>query len=245
MCDDGDPCTIDTCDSGICTNTPIDCDSEDLECDVPGTPNTGETEIFGEVESSVVLCEPIEMPVTHRIVTHDTPRTRDLHGMLRLSLVSGDPDVVDIRYVDEPYALDSPIPVIETGHAGCDEHTWHSGEATFTVIPRNTGDVTLKAQVDPDPECCEGDGGSTVEAQVTITVIGPDLDFAGLPDEDETDPGGVLLLGVAECPLTPLTVSCEGCNTGTVDFDVVSGDSFIQIYSDSSGSNPLPTSHET
>jgi hypothetical protein len=31
-CDDGDPCTIDTCEGGVCVNTPIDCSAFDDQC---------------------------------------------------------------------------------------------------------------------------------------------------------------------------------------------------------------------
>ncbi len=172
--DDGNPCTEDICDFGVCTHPPIDCDSAAGECEGPGTPNTGETEIFDQVQSSMVICLSAQgsIPVRHRIVTHNTGRSRDLYGMLRLSRVTGDPTVVDILYRGEAYALGSPIPVIESGHGGCGDHTWHDGVATFRLTPRKIGEVTLKAQVDPDPECCEGNGVPTVEAQVTVTVEG-------------------------------------------------------------------------
>ena len=190
-CGDGNMCTLDTCNpqTGACSSAPIDCDSVALECDGLGTPNTGETEIFGQVQSSICLSLPsagsgvlndVSIPVTHRIVTHDTERARDLYGVLRLSLVSGDPTVVDIRFLDAPYALNSPISVVELGHAGCGLHDWHEGVTSFTFIPRNAGEVILKAQVDPDPECCEGDGVPTVEAQVTVT-IGPPVELSADP----------------------------------------------------------------
>ncbi len=33
-CDDGDPCTIDTCEGGLCVNTPVDCSDFDDQCNV-------------------------------------------------------------------------------------------------------------------------------------------------------------------------------------------------------------------
>jgi len=240
-CNDGDICTDDQCNppDGVCMNTVVDCESAEIDCAGTGTPNTGETEIFGQTQSSLVLglSEEGSIPVLHRIVTHDTGRSRDLYGILMLSLVSGDPTVVDILYLGAPYALGSAIPVVEPGHAGCDEHDWHSGVATFTVIPRNIGEVTLRARVDPDPECCEGDGVPTVEAQVTVTVTVDEpvsLAFAGLGDEDEVDPGGVIFIG-APNPLPALTIDADDSLTGTVEFEVVSGDNLIQMYEDAGG----------
>lgn|GEM_PF-1922894 len=188
-CVGGPICTEDiVCIDGVCvggTRSPADCENIE-ECDNPGLPNSGETEILDELESTIYLCLPPtgssalndrDVPVTHRIVTHDTPRARDLEGWLKVSHAAGDASVVDLRHLGNPYVLDAPIPVIETGHAACDEHTWHFGDEVFTLIPRSVGEVTLAAEVDPAPECCEGDGVSAVEAQVTVKVISVDLDI--------------------------------------------------------------------
>jgi hypothetical protein len=88
--------------------------------------------------------------------------------------VGGDPTSVDILYAGAPYTLNTPIPVVELGHNGCDVHDWHSGVAAFTLVPRNPGQVTFKASVDPDPELCEGDGVPTFEDEVTVTVTVPE-----------------------------------------------------------------------
>ncbi len=197
-CNDGNPCTgNDTCSNGACTGTPLDIDCGSAGGGCQGPPNTGEAEIPGP--SPLVVCvpatpgtpAPVSLSVVHRIVTHDTPRTRDLHGVLRLSHVSGDPTVVDLRFAGDPYSLDSPIAVTETGHSGCGDHTWHSGVVAFGLIPVKAGEVTLKAQVDPDPECCEGDGVPTVEPTIQIKVIEVDLDVAGVAEQQETAPPGV------------------------------------------------------
>ena len=181
-CVAGAPCTDNnTCINGTCGGgTPIDCGEVALACEGLGTPNTGETEINGSTQTDLTLCLPPEgsevlnevtFDVTHRIVTHDTERSRDLHGLLKLFYVSGDAAAVDLLWGGNPYTLGSPIPVIETGHGGCGDHTWHDRIETFTAVPLQPGVVTLRAQVDPELECCEGDGVPTVEAEITITVV--------------------------------------------------------------------------
>jgi len=181
-CDDGDGCTGDACDSnsGSCTFTPLNIDCNVGACEATGTPNTGEAVIYGPPQVSLALsgtagCE-MKLKVIHAITTHDTGRARDLPGKLTLSLVTGDPSVVEIRNQNALYTLGAPIPVLETGHQGCGLHNWHHGVEVFTVVPLKVGQVTLKAQVDPDPECCEGDGVPTAEDQITIKTYEVDLD---------------------------------------------------------------------
>ncbi len=113
---------------------------------------------------------PTQLDVQHRIVTVNTPRTRDLYGNLRLNLVSGDPSCIEIRVGSQSgpiYSLGSDVQVVETGHSGCGIHTWHDGIQTFYVFAVKKGTVTLQAEVDPDPEP-EGDGVPSQRTQVTI-----------------------------------------------------------------------------
>jgi len=111
--------------------------------------------------------------VAHKIVTVDTPRERDLYGMLKIELVSGDGTAI---YVERSstmtqYAYGSPIAVAEPGHSGCGVHDWHWGIEGFTIYPIKPGTVVLRVLVDPDPEP-EGDGVPTETA--TITVVCPE-----------------------------------------------------------------------
>lgn len=162
---------------------------EEDECDSGGEPNRGQSKVrppFTDPtmgSSAITLgtfndteCRAVVM-VDHKIVTVDTPRARDLHGVLRLELASGDPAAVYIERStnggvgpEVPYLLGSNIPVVEPGHDGCGVHDWHSGTEVFFIHPLKAGTTVLRAVVDPDPEP-EGDGGPFSSA--TITVIGP------------------------------------------------------------------------
>ena len=271
-CVGGAPCTDNnTCINGTCGDgTPIDCDEVALACEGLGTPNTGETEIPGSTQTDLTICLPPEgsvlfneadFAVTHRIITHDTERTRSLHGLLKLTLVSGDSTIVDLLWGGNPYTLGSPIPVIENGHSGCGLHDYHDGTETFTVLPRQPGQVTLRAQVDPEPECCEGDGVPTVEAEITIQVVDPvDLAFGGLADADEVTIGAFLCVNndddngngtadkddvgptVGEDDLMPVTITLDPARAGSVTLAVAPPSELLRFYenSDRSGEFPLP-----
>lgn len=161
------------------------------------TANTGEAELtwpqrvagVGVIATTLVLWErcPKVVDVLHRIVTHDTPRARDLHGMLTLKRTGGDPAVVSMRLwsvswvpfplgpiflpmVGRPYALGTPIPVVEPGHVGGGEHTWHAGHQQFLFEAVKSGFVDIEANVDPDPEVPEGDGRPTKTVKFTVVV---------------------------------------------------------------------------
>lgn len=238
VCDDENNCTLDACGAEGCKHVEIGCTG--FVCDDPGTPNTGETEIFGQLEWSTTLqacnANSVQMPVLYRIVTHDTPRSRVLSGKLSLSLVSGDPSIVEIKHGNQSYSLDSLIPVTIFGHfEGCGLHDWHDDTTVFQLIGRSPGEITLKASMDPDPECCEGDGEPTIEAQVTITVNefeAVDLDIEGSFDSEEETAGGYISLYEDEDDLRALTVSrhADVSGPGTVTLNCESGCSNIQLY---------------
>lgn len=111
-----------------------------------------------------------DIPVTHRIVTVNTPRARDLTGVLRLNLKQGDASALEITYNGNAYALGTDIPVKETGHWGCGVHDWHTGTETFGFKGKKGGDVVLEAVVDPDADD-GGDGQPNQKLTITVHVI--------------------------------------------------------------------------
>ncbi len=141
-------------------------------CPTPGQPNRGEATVNGSSSATIntftTSCNTT-FQVGHKIVTYNTPRARNLHGMLRLNVESGDPSVVKLMQQGMLYTPGSAIPVVEFGHSGCGVHTWHYGSIPFTVYPVKEGTVTLRAEVDPDPEP-EGDGGPGYTALIAIEV---------------------------------------------------------------------------
>ena len=160
------------CDEEVCCN-PLLC-----------RPNDGEAEIDGldEEHYFLVMSETPSISegfyVTHRIVTIETGRQRDLPGKLRLNLFSGDSTIVEITRTQTGavYSLGSPISVLETGHVGCGVHTWHQGWEHFGLKPLKPGSLVLEAVVDPDPEFPEGDGQPTKRAKIHIHVHDLDVD---------------------------------------------------------------------
>lgn len=152
------------------------------DCSAGAAPNRGEAEVNGSPSATIVSFDGVTcsapLPITHRIVTLDTPRTRSLFGKLMLTLQSGDATGIKILKngpvefggTGVPYTFGSQIQVVEHGHSGCGVHTWHSGTETLYVKPIKPGTYVFKADVDPDPEP-EGNGVS--ESPATITVVVP------------------------------------------------------------------------
>ena len=137
------------------------------------SPNTGESEINGQMIQTLVVCKggQATFNARHRIVTHNTGRPRDLHGTLTFNVVDGDAGVLRLKDGAATIAPGTPIPVTEPGHAGCGAHTWHSGTKVMTVEGLQPGFVQLEAVVDPNPESPEGDGEPSLKARVTIYVV--------------------------------------------------------------------------
>lgn len=141
-----------------------------------GEPNKGDT-FVSESDGTIVLFAPkagvdvfacpVSFTVQHSIVTYDTPRERDLHGQLKLTVKSGDPTVVSMSGLQ----IGESIAVTEPGHVGGGVHDWHRGTETFQVTGLKSGEVTLDAEVDPDPETEEGDGQPRTKATIKIKVI--------------------------------------------------------------------------
>ncbi|MGB2985450.1 MAG: hypothetical protein WBE26_06160, partial [Phycisphaerae bacterium] len=103
--------------------------------------------------------------------------------------------------------------------------------------PGTTATIELTATNSSDGTCGPV-VTETCSATATVTVIGVDLDFDGLADEDEADPGGFLCL-VVEPPLPAVTMQITGAAGGTGWFEVVSGDQLIQMYEDPEGTQPV------
>jgi hypothetical protein len=143
--------------------------------DENGRPNRGEAEVDGEQTAEVYALldaeEPASLTITHRIVTINTPRERDLHGKLRLKYKSGDPSIADLVLDGQPYTLGTQIPVVEPGHEGGGVHDWHSGSVALSIYGKKVGTLVVEAEVDPDPEVPEGDGRPFKNAEITINVF--------------------------------------------------------------------------
>lgn len=150
------------------------------------TANTGEAELIAS-RTPIRVWQACTVPfaIRHRIVTHDTPRGRDLYGKLTIRSRGGDPSVVLVARGQltnilgmpfmffRPYRLGTPIPVVEPGHFGGGVHTWHSGVEYFALRGRKPGNVDLEASTDPDPEIPEGDGVPTLRATFKVEVPRP------------------------------------------------------------------------
>lgn len=150
--------------------------AEEEECEDPPQPNKGDA-FVSDADKTIILLAPKEgeppitsCPVTiniiHSIVTTNTPRERDLHGKLRL-FVDGDSSLISLG----GYTPGTPIAVTEEGHWGCDVHDWHRGVEPFTLTGLKKGSVSLRAEVDPDPETPEGDGGVRTTATVNVQIV--------------------------------------------------------------------------
>ena len=142
-------------------------------------PNTGEVDFIDEEQ---YICvdggDEYNLDFIYKIITHDTPRSRSLHGKLKLELVSGDEDIAEIFHGGEAYEYGTEVDVTEAGHSGGGVHTWHGGSITFTFKPKQDeegnykeGTIKVKGICDPDPEEEEGDGSPTVTPTLTIHFI--------------------------------------------------------------------------
>ncbi len=121
---------------------------------------------------------PQDIAIQHKIVTTNTPRTRDLPGMLKITLKSGDASVVEIKRNGATYTLDTQIPVLETGHSGCGVHDWHYGYENFEFIGKTKGEAVFEVECDPDPDD-GGDGSATTKLTLTVKVF--ELSFEADP----------------------------------------------------------------
>jgi hypothetical protein len=120
----------------------------------------------------------VSFQVQHKIVTHDDPAERDLKGKLTLSLVSGNASIIEFKVNGNAYTLGTPINIVEPGHSGCGDHTWHAGNESVTAksVGNTPGKIVIKAQVDPDQ------GRSQITEELTIYVVKmsvQEVDFAG------------------------------------------------------------------
>jgi len=113
---------------------------------------------------------PQSLAIQHKIVTVNTPRTRDLPGKLYIRLKSGDPSIVDVTHNGSAYTLGSPINVVEYGHSGCGVHDWHYGYDNFEFTGITKGEVVFEVECDPDPDD-GGDGAATKKLELTIKVF--------------------------------------------------------------------------
>ncbi|MFN0241717.1 MAG: hypothetical protein ACKVWV_02400 [Planctomycetota bacterium] len=156
-------------------------DPERKDCGGGGSPNRGVTRINGE--QSIVLntfsadtCGA-DFTVDCQIITVDTPEERDLRGMLRLEVVSGDASCIGLEYGAglSTYHIGLTIPIVAPGHFGCGVHTWHEDSVSFRVYPVKPGTVVLRAVLDPDPDS-SGDGQPFTSATMRIVCPPQQID---------------------------------------------------------------------
>src|SRR5687767_6191067 len=62
-----------------------------------------------------VGCPARRIQIVHRIVTHDTPRARNLTGKLVVAPMGGAPNFFSVTHGGVPYAVGALIPVVEPG----------------------------------------------------------------------------------------------------------------------------------
>jgi hypothetical protein len=190
-------------------------DSEAGSCDGPSAPNHGEAFVTGDIptgdptETVWMKALPPAVPagepppqflvqVGHRIVTNNTPRTRDLEGELRLSLppgqTLGDAYTIEVAARDEngefiyngdeqafvPYTPGNGVSVVERGHSGCGVHSHHQGAEVFRFTMHKRESLVLLATVDPAGEA-EGDGSPLKRVRM---ILGP---LALAIDSDNND----------------------------------------------------------
>lgn len=157
------------------------------ECPDPAAPNYGEVISYKNGVESTSKTFHLSIPkagtpgasnqscpqtllIQHKIVTVNTPRSRNLHGKVYFTLKSGDPSVLDIKYNGATYTPGDAIDVVEYGHVGCGVHTWHTGIETFELIGKKKGEVVFEVECDPDPDD-GGDGVATKKLELTIKVF--------------------------------------------------------------------------
>lgn len=191
----------------------------DEECSEPAQPDQGVAEFMGGDSAWIVWPAPNEawseeqknestwFVATHRIVTINTPKKRDLTGKIQLNKISGDESCVKLLSVkddvESPYNLGLPLPIVEPGHFGCGVHENHQGEQYFGFIPVKAGQVVLEAVVDPDQ------GSPTKKAKITINIVEMDLDIehpatGEVAEEKEETDGLVAVKRDNDTPLTRL-----------------------------------------
>jgi hypothetical protein len=141
---------------------PPDGDGDGTNCQGPPLANQGKVSFN---LSSLIVCLgwKRQFSVNHGIVTRDTPRQRDLKGKLKIEKTSGTGDVKLFKDGSE-VALPFTMNIVEPGHSGCGVHNWHNGTENFELFGQQTGSITLKATVDPDPD----DGGDGLPVSVTV-----------------------------------------------------------------------------
>jgi RHS repeat-associated protein len=174
--------------------------------DEPGVPdgspraNTGEVD-FGVTEICIAidndddaspgnnLTQVYDLDFIYRIITHNTPRARDLFGTVALEYEAGDKTTADILYEDAPYVYGEKIPVVEPGHSGGGHHTNHGSTIDFQIVSSGkVGTITLKGICDPDLEI-EGNGAPTTTPTLKINFVKLDLSIDSNNDDiiDEED----------------------------------------------------------
>jgi hypothetical protein len=99
----------------------------------------------------------VNVELTHRIVTINSPAARDLKGTLKLDVEPGSiiGDYVVFHYDSTTGArrtitLPFQMPVTEPGHDGGDVHDFHAGYEQFSFRRIGDGALTLKVTVAPD-----------------------------------------------------------------------------------------------
>ena len=156
----------------------------------------------------------------------------------------------------------------------CGQVNWSITSASTMVVPAPAsgsftcpaGSSTITVTIDPDappePVTLTLTGtttrGGQCNSQATVTVEEcVDLDFGGVPDNNETDPGGFLCLNddddngngvpdkdepgatAGENDLIALTVSLDPSLTGTVTLSAIAGATRIKLYENADRSNPV------
>ena len=128
------------------------------------------TEVVSILASGSQAPAPGQMIIGHKIITHDTPKGRNLFGKLKLKVVSGDPGVVGLTQDGDGVLEGTKRDIIERGHSGCGIHTWHWGTETYKFTGVKPGKVVLQAEVDPDPDD-GGDGPPVLSPPFTVYVV--------------------------------------------------------------------------
>ena len=236
-CDDGDPCTkADHCADGACTGTP------DPECSWP-------------------VCAT-EYLVDGQGYARDFPYTRSARVIIPMGT---DAVWLAVYYFSREYpywtgqqsifndelsfAVSKPNGTIASGSA-----TVNALDDVFELGGPGPGGNYLTAEELVDFGGLAQSGDSWIDLTGTATNIADgqlgsgvafvvnchpvDLALEDLSEDDEVTPGGYAWMNPPH-PLPALTISAAPSLTGTVDFEVVSGDNLIQMYEDPDGTQPV------
>ncbi len=147
-------------------------------CDEPEQPDEGEAEIDGANEKILIFDAselentsktPKSVVITHRIVTVNSPKARDLKGVMKITKIKGDESAYNILHNGVPLTFPAEIPIEEPGHQGCGRHQNHAGYESLSITLLKNSPLVLEISVDPD------EGSALPDKSAKLSLVPVDI----------------------------------------------------------------------